>query len=70
MEGKGADTPIRAMVSDMLVCYFFNNQCLTLILPRLFEDIAARVMPKFGFDCCFCCRAMGHGNPMVAASLM
>ena len=35
------------MVSDVLVHYFFNNQCLTFILPRLFEDIAARVTPKF-----------------------
>ena len=55
------------MVSDVLVHYFFNNQCLTFILPRLIEDIAARVTPKFGVDCCFGCRAMGDGNPMVAA---
>ena len=41
----------RAMVSDELLHYFFNNQYLTFILPRLFEDIAARVMPKFGVDC-------------------
>ena len=60
----------RAMVSDELLHYFFNNQCLTLILPRSFNDMTAGVMAKFQVGCCFGCRAMGDGNPMVAASLM
>ena len=58
------------MVSDVLVHYFFNNQCLTLILPRLFEDMAVRVIPKFWVGCCFGCGAMRDGNPMVTALLM
>ena len=44
----------RAKVSNILWHYFFNNPSLTLILPRLFDDIPARVMAKFRADCWLC----------------
>ena len=54
------------MVSDMLPQYFLNNLSLTVILPRSFGGTPARMMVKFGVDCCFGCQAMEGGNPMVA----